>query len=65
MEVDSSQTDAYYYLGWAYYNDDQDDRAREAFETYVRKERRSARRSNIYTAKKMVKDLWRQRLRTF
>ena len=65
VEADSSQTDAYYYLGWAYHNDGQDDRAREAFETYVRKEKRLARRSNVYTAKEMVKDLWRQRLRTF
>ena len=64
VKLDSLQTDVYYYLGLACFRDGRHDSAREALETYVRKEKRISKNSVVFDAKQLLDDLNRLRIRS-
>ena len=63
VHLDSTQTDVYYYLGLACFNDGQNDLAREALEKYVAKEHRYSRNTTVFKAKQLIGDLKRIKIR--
>ena len=63
VELDSTQTDALFYLGLAAFNDGQRDLSKQAFESYVERERRFSRNSSVFRAKELLDDLRRMKVR--
>ena len=63
VELDSTQTDALFYLGLAAFNDGQHDLSKQAFEAYIGRERRFSRNASVFRAKELLDDLRRLKLR--